>query len=157
RWPGVEGRTGKTRVPAARAPAAEPGEVERLRRLQRVADAALSNLELDELLDALLERSREVLEVDACTILVLDEATQELTPRAAIGLTANKDIHIPLGTGFAGRVAAQRRIVAIEDIADSPVVNPILRASGLTSLLGAPLLVDGRLIGVIHVDTSERR
>jgi signal transduction histidine kinase len=146
-----------TRVPAPHAPVAAPVEVERLRRLQRVADAALSNLELDDLLDALLERTREVLEVDACTILVLDEATQELTPRAAIGLAANKDIHIPLGTGFAGRVAAQRRIVAIEDIADSPVVNPVLRASGLTSLLGAPLLVDGRLIGVIHVDTVERR
>src|SRR5690349_4414624 len=86
RRPVVEGRTGVTRVPAPHAPAAAPGEVERLRRLQRVADAALSNLELDDLLDALLVRTREVLEVDACTILVLDEATDELTPRAAIGL-----------------------------------------------------------------------
>ena len=39
-------------------------DAERVRRLQRVTDAALSHLALEDLLGALLVRTREVLEVE---------------------------------------------------------------------------------------------
>ena len=58
---------------------------------------------------------------------------------------------IPVGKGFAGRVAAERRAIFIDDVEHADIVNPILREKGIRSLLGVPLLVEGRVIGVLHV------
>src|SRR5439155_9047107 len=82
----------------------------RLRRLQLITDTALSHLRLDELLEALLGRTREMLDVDTCAVLLLDEKRQELVARAAVGLEeeVERGIRIPVGLGFAGRVAAER-------------------------------------------------
>jgi serine phosphatase RsbU (regulator of sigma subunit) len=64
---------------------------------------------------------------------------------------------VPLGRGFAGRIAAGRRPVVIDDIGDADVVNPVLRVNGVRSLLGVPLLVDDRLVGVLHVGSVRKR
>lgn len=131
------------------------GHEDQLRRIQSVADAALSHLELDELLDELLARIRDALGSDTAAFLLLEEATNELVARAAHGLegAVERGTRIPVGLGFAGRVAAERRTVVIEDVDHADVLNPILREKGIKSLLGAPLLVGARVIGVVHVGT----
>src|SRR5207253_7236868 len=58
----------------------------RLEHVQAVTDAALGHLELDELLPRLLARIREILQVDTAAVLLLDEETDELVARAALGL-----------------------------------------------------------------------
>jgi signal transduction histidine kinase len=130
---------------------------ERLRRLQTVTDAALAHLPLDELLDELLDRIREALEADTCAVLMLDEKRGELVARAAKGIEeeVERGVRIPLGKGFAGRVAAERRPVVIADVDHSEVLNPILREKGICSLLGAPLLARERVLGVVHVGTLQ--
>jgi signal transduction histidine kinase len=135
------------------------GENERYQRLQAVTDAALSHLELDELLAALLVRVRDALEVDTCKVLLLDEQTLELVPRAAVGINAAEamTINVPLGKGFAGRVAAERTPILLEDVEHAEVVNPTLREEGIKTLLGVPLLVSGDTIGVLHVGSFVER
>lgn len=130
-----------------------------LARLQVVSDVALTHLSLDQLLDELLTRVRDVLSADTCAVLLFDEATNELVARAAKGLEeeVEEGVRIPFGRGFAGRVAAERRPVVIDDVDHSYVLNPILREKGVKSLLGAPLLADGRVLGVIHVGTLTHR
>ncbi|HEX4692307.1 MAG TPA: SpoIIE family protein phosphatase, partial [Solirubrobacteraceae bacterium] len=66
-------------------------------------------------------------------------------------------IQIPLGRGFAGRIAAERRPVVIADVDHADILNPILREKGIKSLLGVPLLVQGRVIGVLHVGSLTPR
>jgi signal transduction histidine kinase len=128
---------------------------ERLRKVQEVTDAALGGLTLDDLLDELLERIRGALEADTAAILLLDESTHELVARAAKGIeeAVERSVRIPVGQGFARRVAASREIVAIEDVSHADVVNPILREKGIKSLLGAPLISRDRVLGVVHVGT----
>lgn len=128
---------------------------ERLRKLQLVTDAALSHLPLDELLGELLDRMREILGADTCAVLLLDEERNELVARAARGLEeeVERGVRIPVGRGFAGRIAAQQQLVAIEDVDQADILNPILREKGIKSLLGAPLLARGRVLGVLHVGT----
>src|SRR5437867_1345559 len=58
----------------------------RLESVQKVSDAALHHLELEELLHELLVRIREILGTDTAAILMLDEPAQELVARAAVGL-----------------------------------------------------------------------
>lgn len=134
-------------------------EAERLRRLQHFTDAALAHLGLEELLAALLERTREILGVDTCAVLLLDEERQELVARAAVGIEEEVDagVRIPLGRGFAGRVAADRRPVTLHDVDHSDVLNPVLREKGVKSLLGVPLVVEGKVLGVIHVGSLTPR
>src|SRR6185437_1266354 len=59
--------------------------------------------------------------------------------------------------GFAGRVAASKRPVILDDVDHADVLNPILRQKGIKSMLGVPLLVDGNASGVIHVGTLAHR
>ncbi len=126
---------------------------EHVRRLQSVTDAALAHLRLDELLAALLERTREILEVDTCAILLLDEETNELVARAALGIEeeVEQGVRVPVGGGFAGRIAAEKRPVILDDVDHAHVLNPILREKGIKSMLGVPLVVEGEVRGVFHV------
>ena len=134
-------------------------DLERLRRLQALTDAALAHLELEHLLAALLLRTREMLEVDTCAILLLDESAGELVARAAVGIEeeVEQGVRIPVGRGFAGRVAAGREPVILDDVDHADVLNPILREKGIKSLLGVPLLERGEAIGVLHVGSLTHR
>jgi sigma-B regulation protein RsbU (phosphoserine phosphatase) len=132
---------------------------ERLRDIEAVTDAGLAQLTLEELLVELLDRVREILAADTAAVLLLDDANQQLVATAARGIEEEvyQGVRVPLGRGFAGRVAATRQAQAIENIDDADVVNPLLRDRGIRSLLGVPLLVGGRLLGVLHVGTVTRR
>ena len=120
----------------------------RLRKLQEVTDVALTHLSSADLLDELVIRVREILEADTCAILLLDESRNEVVARAAAGLEEEVEagVRIPLGQGFAGRLAAERKVIALEDVDHSNVLNPILREKGIKSLLGAPLLARGHVL-----------
>ena len=134
-------------------------DLERLRRLQALTDAALSHLELEQLLASLLLRTRELLEVDTCAVLLLDEESNELVARAAVGIEeeVEQGVRIPVGRGFAGRVAAGQAPVILDDVDHADVLNPILREKGIKSMLGVPLLVRGEVIGVLHVGVLQHR
>ena len=135
----------------ARAKAEEIAD--RLRDLEVISAAALTHLDLDRLLQDLLDGVRTVLRADTAVCLLLDETGDELVASWARGLEEEVEagVRIPVGAGFAGRVAATREPVFIPDVERAEVVNPLLIKRGLKSLLGVPLLVEGRLLGVIHV------
>ncbi len=127
--------------------------------LQRVADAALASLSEDELLPELLLRITEVLGTDTAAILLLDETRQVLRARAAKGIEeeVEQGVEIPVGKGFAGRIAADRRAIIIDDVDHADILNPILREKGIRSLLGVPLLAEDRVLGVLHVGSLKQR
>jgi anti-sigma regulatory factor (Ser/Thr protein kinase) len=127
--------------------------------LQRVADAALAYLSEDELLPELLLRITEVLHTDTAAILLLDDSGTMLHARAAKGIEeeVEQGVQIPVGKGFAGRIAANRRPLVIDDVDDADILNPILREKGIRSLLGVPLLAEDRVLGVLHVGSLAPR
>jgi signal transduction histidine kinase len=135
------------------------GDAERFRRLQLVTDAALAHLELDQLLGELLVRIRDALEADTVAILFHDDQRNELVAGAAVGLEeeVERGVRIPFDRGFAGRVAGERRPIIVEDVDRAEIINPILREKGIKSLLGVPLVVEGQLLGVVHVGTLSPR
>jgi anti-sigma regulatory factor (Ser/Thr protein kinase)/putative methionine-R-sulfoxide reductase with GAF domain len=132
---------------------------EQVRNLYRLSDPALSELGLEALLDELLSRVREALSVDTAAILLLDRESQELVARAAKGIEeeVERGVRIPLGQGFAGRIAAERVAIFVADVDRADILNPILREKGIRSLLGIPLIVEGDLIGVLHVGSLSPR
>jgi signal transduction histidine kinase len=127
----------------------------RIENVQVVTDATLGHLELEELLAVLLPRIRDILSADTCAVLLLDRESNELVARAALGIEEEvvAGVRIPMGGGFAGRVAATKQPVIIDKLATYRVLNPILREKGIESMLGVPLLVGDHAIGVVHVGT----
>jgi GAF domain-containing protein/anti-sigma regulatory factor (Ser/Thr protein kinase) len=127
--------------------------------LRRVTEAALAHLELETLLRELLVRVDEILGADTAAILLLDAETNELAARAARGLEeeVERGFRVPVGKGFAGRVAATRAPVVIAEMAPGDAVNPLLYEKKIRSLLGVPLIVEGALIGVLHVGSLTPR
>ncbi len=127
--------------------------------LLSITDSALGYMSLEDMLSELLERIRGSLGVDTAAVLLLDEDRGALVARAARGLEeeVRQGVQVPLARGFAGRVAAEARPMIIEDLDHAEVVNPILRQRGIRSMLGVPVHVEGRVIGVMHIGTLVQR
>jgi phosphoserine phosphatase RsbU/P len=130
-----------------------------LRGVQSITDAALSRLDPQAFLDVLVERVKAAFGADTAAVLLLDRGSDQLTATAASGLEdeVRQGVRIPVGRGFAGRVAAERRPVIIDDVSPGNVINPILLDRGVRSLIGAPLMADGEVLGVLHVGTLTPR
>ncbi|HEY5271623.1 MAG TPA: GAF domain-containing SpoIIE family protein phosphatase [Acidimicrobiales bacterium] len=124
-----------------------------------ISDANLSHLDVDDLLAELLERVIALLEVDTAAILLVDEASQQLIARAARGIEeeVRQGVRIAIGSGFAGRIAAERRPVVLDRVDETTVQNPILWQKGIQAMLGVPLQDGSHLLGVLHVGSLTPR
>ena len=99
---------------------------ERLRWFEVVTDAGLAQLTVDELLDELLDKVRELMAVDTAAVLLLDPSEQFLIATVARGIEeeVHQGVRIPLGRGFAGNIAEQRHWVAIEQVDHNKCAQP---------------------------------
>ena len=132
---------------------------DRLRDIQSITDVALSRLSAQDLLSELLERTRDILQADTAAVLLLDFSSGELIATVAAGLEeeVRQGVRIPVGRGFAGRIAAERKPVILDHVDHTTVLNPILWAKGIRALMGVPLIAGGRVIGVLHVGSLTPR
>lgn len=129
----------------------------RVTSLEQVTDIALGQLPLDELLAELLDRIGAVLDLDAAAIFLLDEEREELVVRATHGLGDGEDVRVRVGEGCAGRVAAERRALRLDDIETTSDLDPLFRATRIRALLAVPLAVEDRVTGVLQVGTGRER
>src|SRR5579863_8589157 len=136
-----------------------PGAEDKLRDIRSLTDGALAHLDADELLVTLLDRVRAILDADTAAVLLLDSSGRQLVAAAASGLEEEviQGVRIPVGRGFAGRIAAERRPVILERVEHGAVLNPLLLKRGIRSLVGVPLVVHGTVLGVLHAGTLQDR
>jgi PAS domain S-box-containing protein len=127
-----------------------------LARVLNVSDAALEWMESDDALQALLSRIREAVGADSASLLVREG--DRLRVRATDGLERipGEQPLVPIGHGFAGRIAAARQAIVAEDLSQIDVVSPWLRTK-LRSVAGVPILRGDGVIGVLHVGTVSAR
>ena len=131
----------------------------RLRVLEAITDNTLMAFEFDKFVEVVLGRVHDEFAVDTVTVLLVDASGARLVATATVGIDEEvyQGVRVPLGSGFAGRVARLREPVRIEHVGPETVVNPILWERGLHSLLGVPMLAQGELVGVLHVGSVEQR
>jgi phosphoserine phosphatase RsbU/P len=132
---------------------------DRLSNLLAVTDMSLSRLDLQDLLTELLDRVRTILLADTAAVLLREEGSTDLVARAACGLEdeVRQGVTVPIGTGFAGAIAARKEPVLLNRVDASTVTNPILWEKGVRVMLGVPLLSNDDLIGVLHVGRLDDR
>ncbi|MGD0321928.1 MAG: ATP-binding protein [Acidimicrobiales bacterium] len=125
---------------------------EALRSIERVTDPSLSFLVLDDLLDRLLTRVTRAVHGDVAVIDLVSEDDTQLTLRAWYGIEglARPNKSVPMGVGVAGVVAQRAEAVIVNDVGVARTEAPCL-GGRVASLLGAPLLVGGKVVGVVLV------
>lgn len=110
---------------------------------------------VDETLQLLTERARELLRVDIAAIATLDDKEGNTSWKAAVGFNTGvyRDTRFAPGKGTAGRAIAARRTVVLEGIGESPELPaeefPIQTAEQVRNALGVPMLVNDRVLGVL--------
>jgi len=125
--------------------------------LIEVGTALCGTLHLHELLGAMMERVREVLDAEACSVMLVDETTRTLRWEVALGEGAGKlqTLSVPIGQGISGGVAATGTAVRIEDAQHDPrwVGRSFDATTGFTtrSILCVPIRARDRVIGVVQV------
>jgi PAS domain S-box-containing protein len=152
-------RAARARERAARAEAEAVAET--MGKLQAVTDVALRHLTLNELMQGLLIRIRDTLEVDAAGILLIGEhdAGEALASGAVVTPEGKTETgaRIPVARGLTRRMAGSGEVVAIPGVTDPLVLHPLLKDSGIVSVAAAPMAVEGRLHGVLQVGTLKKR
>ena len=128
----------------------------RLHILQTISDTALAHLELDELLNARLECIREAFSADNAAILLLTQDRCSLQVRAARGLQAEvmAGVNIPYEPALMECLAVDSAPLIIDDRSSTQVSTPFLHQA-FASLVAVPLLVNGKLLGLLHVDSLQ--
>jgi phosphoserine phosphatase RsbU/P len=128
-------------------------------RIASVTDSQLANLAVEELLVELLDRLADLLRVDTGAVLLVDPSSHHLVATAARGMEeeVRQGIRVPIGDGFAGRIAAEGRPLVIEQVDYREMRHPLLKDKGIRSLLGVPMVAEGTVIGVLYVGTLSRR
>ena len=137
-------------------------QVEQLRFLHRVARFATTARTWDELLEIVVDETRDALHADVSSLYLLDRDGVYLTLAATNGLDRFQigRARVPFGEGVTGRVAATRQALAIPDVKhDSRFlwVRGIDQRRFVTSMLSVPLVWNDATVGVLNVQTERRR
>jgi sigma-B regulation protein RsbU (phosphoserine phosphatase) len=134
--------------------------LQQLSSLMEVSVLVGSSLDLDEVLNAVMQKAKDVMDAEAASILLLNERTNKLEFEVALGgadnalETLKKKITLDLGQGIAGAVALSRVPELIEDAtADPRLFRDADKSTGFVtrSLLAAPLVAHDKLVGVAEV------
>lgn len=128
-----------------------------LKKLEQLIDATKvvnSTLNLDKLLNLILESALKIVNGDRGTVYLIDETKQELWSKIYKGAEHIK-IHLPMGKGIAGYVAATGDTLNITDAYLDPRFNPDFdRKTGYRTktILCMPMKnKDEKIIGVFQL------
>lgn len=143
-----------------RAEAALQKRSRELELLNRAAQAFGSTLDLDELLIHVLEQVRDMLGVAACSIWLFDPQTGDLVCRQSAGPGSEMMCgwRLEPGQGVADWVARHAQSLIVEDTdAEQRHMRDVELQTGLgaRSLIGVPLRVPERVIGVLELVSTE--
>lgn len=131
-------------------------QIHNLSRLVEINGIINSTLDIAKLLTLVMEIIKEIMDTEASTLLLYEEDTRELVFKVALG-EAGKELQeryrVSVGQGVAGWVAEHRKTVYINDVYSDERFDPSFDAKTgfiTRSMLCAPLLFKGRLVGVIQ-------
>jgi Nif-specific regulatory protein len=129
---------------------------EELEMLFQMASSLSSTLELSKILNIIIESAKTLLKAEAASLLLLDEATDELYFASVIGDVSErlKNLTVPLDKGIAGACVRTGKVKIVNDTSHDRDFYPhIDKQTGFEtrSIIAAPLTISGKTIGVIEV------
>lgn len=127
----------------------------RLREVSSLVEAgrAITSLDLQRVLNTLVKEAARAVQAQTCVIYILNEPSQTLEPKSVWsqpGVECSPQSQ-PMGEGMAGWIAAHTQALRVENVhADSRFAGQEITYAR-RSIIGLPLTVSGRLVGVLLV------
>ncbi len=122
--------------------------------ISEVSKTITSNLYLEEILQLIVAMTAQTFHFKICSIMLLDEESQELVIKAT--QSKSRDYvtkpNLKVGESIAGRAVAEGRVLTVLDVKRSPEYRfpDIAEKEGLTSMVCIPLISRERSIGVLN-------
>ena len=135
--------------------------VNELRTVYEIGQEITATLDVDDTLQAILDRVGGVVAYDAAEITLFDRQENILIVTAwsgAEGFTDTRGQSYRLGEGFTGSIGQERKSLLVPDIQTqtdrAAVSDQISEGMRVRSLLGVPLLISDRLVGTLEMVSS---
>jgi signal transduction protein with GAF and PtsI domain len=129
-----------------------------IKALSKISRAIVSDSYLEDILRLVVTVTASAMESNICSLMLIDEKTNELVIRATQSMSEeyNKKSPLKIGEGIAGKAAKEDKPIVIKDVRKEKEYkyHDIAVKEGLCSLLCVPLAVKGRVIGVLNCYTS---
>jgi sigma-B regulation protein RsbU (phosphoserine phosphatase) len=131
-------------------------QIYNLTKLVEINSIINATLDIKKLLIVIMEIIKDIMQAEASTMLLLEEETNDLVFKVALGEAGSELIEkyrIKPGQGVAGWVAEHRKPVIINDVYNDPRFDPTFdKHTGFItkSIVCTPLLFKGKLLGVIQ-------
>lgn len=123
-----------------------------------------SRLDLGDTLRRVMDEAKQLMNADRSTLWLIDEEAGEIWTRMTVVDGSQKEVRIPIGTGFAGQVAATGEPINISfDLYDNPGAETAKQTDQATGYRTCALLCmpvhnpEGELIGVTQLVNKRRQ
>ncbi len=125
--------------------------LEQAEAMQNVMIELTRELDLSTLMEMIIERVAQLVNVTTGVVLLWDETHQRLTPKAWIGVEDwIGDVSWTLGQGGVAVAAQRRQALLVDNYLSSPyAISPFTERCTFTSVIAEPLLYRNQLVGVI--------
>jgi signal transduction histidine kinase len=122
--------------------------------LRNVLGELVGQLDVARMLYTVIRCGMELLQMDSGAVVLLDEERGVFTLRAAVRLPEGVEgATVSVGDGIVGRVVRERRFVMLTA---PPLFDlPTLNTAGYRRAFGTPVLLEGRVSGVLQLQTRD--
>jgi signal transduction histidine kinase/CheY-like chemotaxis protein len=128
-------------------------EKERLAALLTVSHAVVNSLELDVILTTIAQQVRQVIEVDECTVFLIDDSGEVLSPAVCDAARFRDEMmamRLKVGEGITGTVALTGRGEIVNSAEDDPRAAHVPGTPPEeSSLMCVPMIAREKVVGVI--------
>jgi signal transduction histidine kinase len=129
--------------------------------LHEIAQLATQARDWDELMRSIVDGTTAAMGVEVCSFYLADRERTRLTLAATNGLDRSQVGRVSLawGEGITGRVAADRRPIAVDDVTRDRRFAWVrgFDIEGLAGMLSVPLIWHDDVVGVLNVQTRAVR
>ena len=137
----------------------KPSSDKHIEALSKIGNAITSDLYIEDILRLIVIVTAEIMKSKICSLMLVDSKTGEISIRATQSMSEeyNKKPPLKIGEGIVGKAVLQKKPIAIMDVTAEKEYKyrDIAVKEGLKSLLCVPMIVKGKVIGVINCYTQK--
>lgn len=127
--------------------------------LDEISRLVSADISLSEILDEITGKIARRMKVEVCSIYLNRGGQLVLSATHGLAKDAVGKIRLAIGEGITGAAAKSGKLVAVQDAAADPRYRyfAAAREEKYKAMLSNPILDDGRVVGVINVQTVRSR
>lgn len=133
-------------------------KVRQIDTLSRISQSIVSGNYLKEILHLIVAMTAEMMGSKICSIMLLDEAGEQLNIAATQALSEEykKKPDLKVGESVSGRAVKEHKPITVLDVTLEPdyAYKDMAKREGIVSLLSVPMMVRNKVIGVLNSYTT---